>query len=262
MRDSETLDQYVREIQQFVPTTNENTRTHTWSALVVENLRLVLPLAYQYARRSRIDLLDLVQVGNIGLMRAAKTYDPSRAKFSTHATWWIKQAIREAIEQGSSVLTASTEKMQMAFRLQRELHKDPDLSLKDLAQRMNISEENARALFTLTQEVVSLNQTTHENDDESLADTLEADADACNPERVLLGTSSSGLIEEMLAILMPDEQQVIVWRYGLDKKEACTQEEVARRLRIRRERVGLLEARALLKMRRHARVYLLQERSA
>ena len=260
MSELEALTLYGRDIH-HLPFLETDSQGREWQALVEGNLRLVLSVAHRYARRYNIDLLDLVQAGNLGLIRAAQDYDPQRATFSTHAMWWIQSYIRQCVAQELFLLSIPLEKVRFAFRVQKDQQDHPEASLEDIAQRLDASVEEIQACLRLTRGMMSLDQTTHDDDDESLVDRLEADATS-DPEHLVLGLSHTRLLEDFLSILMPDERKVIIWRYGLDHQESLTQEAIARKLSTNRDYVRVLEKRALMKMRRHAQVYQIEQRTA
>jgi len=231
-------------------------------ALVVENLRLVIPIALRYAASSTLPLLDLIQEGNLGLMRAAQDYDPTNSSFSNYATWWIKAFIRLALSRDSTSVTVPVEKAQRVQKIRRYLHDHPDTSLSELADAMELAMDEAVALLALAHGVTSLNTPVLGDDEEAtLADFLEADPDSSNPEQIVFATHHPE-IEKLFSHLLSLEQKVIRLRYGFGGKKPATHEEMARALGINRERVRSVEERAMMKLQRAARLSHRQESSA
>jgi len=254
--------QYRQEMMQHVPHMMSHV-DRDQQTLVVENLRLVVPIAFHYATVSSLPLLDLIQEGNLGLMRAAQDYEPSTSSFSNYATWWIKAFIRLALYRDTTSVTISVEKAQLVQKIRQYLHAHPDVSLSGLAEAMGLSMDEAVALLALAQGVASLDTRVREDDEETtLADFLEADPEASNPESVVMTQATSASIDQLLAVLLKQEREVIELRYGLDGKEPLTQEETGRILHMSRNGVRAAEERAMMKLQRHARVTHFYERIA
>ncbi len=252
--------QYRAELMQYVPQELSHVGRDQ-QALVVENLRLVIPIALRYAASSTLPLLDLIQEGNLGLMRAAQDYDPTNSSFSNYATWWIKAFIRLALSRNSTSVTVPVEKAQQVQKIRRYQQTHPDASLTEIAQAMELTMEDTIALTALATGVASLNKTVLENEEETtLADFLEADPDAYNPESVVIAQATSASLDQLLTILLQKERAVIELRYGWGGKKPLTQEETARVLHITRESVRTTEERAMMKLQRHARVTRFYER--
>jgi len=260
---TEAIDAYVQyrqDIRQFVPQQWSHT-DRDQDALVVENLGLVFPIARRYAAISTLSELDLIQEGNLGLMRAVQDYDP-KYPFTGYAIEWIKSFIRHAVYRHSTSLTVPEYKVQQMHQFRRKQHANPDAPLSQIAEEMELSMQEAIELLTLTQGVASLNTPSREDDDEfTLADTLEANPDEYEPERIVLATHHPE-IEMLLSHLLSLEQEVIRLRYGFGGKKPATHEEIARALRINRERVRSVEERAMMKLQRAARMSALRERTA
>lgn len=251
--------QYRAELMHYVPRelSHVGRDPHT---LVIENLRLVVPIALRYAASSSVPLLDLIQEGNLGLMRAAQDYNSLTSSFSNYATWWIKAFIKLALCHDTTSVTVSVEKAQRVQKIRRHLHDHPDTSLPELAHAMELAMDEAVALLALAQGVTSLNTPVLGDDEEAtLADFLEADPASSNPEQIVFATHQPE-IEKLFSHLLSLEQEVIRLRYGFDGQEPATQEETARALRITRKRVRSVEERAMMKLQRAARLSALRER--
>lgn len=230
--------------------------------LVVENLRLVLPIARRYAYASGMSVLDLVQEGNIGLMRAARNYDPTRSQFSTHATWWIKHFIRQAIYRQATALSMPEEVAMVVQRLRKASREHPDMQAEDLADAMHVPVERIGELVALATDIASLDSATRLDDETTLGDSLIANPDEYEPECVVLAASTSASLDHLLAVLLQKERAVIELRYGWGGKKPLTQEETARVLHITREGVRTTEERAMMKLQRHARITRFSEHIA
>ncbi len=253
--------QYRQEMMRYVPPELSHTGRDP-QTLVVENLRLVVPIALRYAANSSLPLLDLVQEGNLGLMRAAQDYNPTTSSFSNYATWWIKAFIRLALSRDSTSVTVPVEKAQQVQKIRQYQQAHPDAPLSELTEAMGLAMDEAVALLALAQGVASLNTKARDDDEETtLADFLEADPDACNPEQILFA-SHHPEIEELLGHLLRTEQTVIRLRYGLGGKKPLTQEETAHVLHLNRNRVRTMEEHAMMKLQRAARRSHLYENSA
>jgi len=258
---SEAIRQYARDIDEHMhqaPRLSSSTR-HT---LIENNLRLVISIARRYAAISPVPFLDLVQEGNLGLIRATEDFNPEKGAFSTHATWWIKQGIRHAMYRERTLLTVPEYLIQRFQHLRKLQHDHPEWTQEHLAKELKISVATLEDLDHLSIEVASIHNAMKDGEEDStLAETLEAQAEEDNPEAVVLKASLLAVLEQMLDRLTRDERRVIALRYGFDgdDEEAMSLRDIARHLRMSVDRVTGLEQRAMLKMRTHAKMSHLAE---
>ncbi len=223
--------------------------------LVEMNLPLVMTLARRYEGRG-VDLMDLIQEGNLGLLRAAQKFDPSLGvQFSTYAWLLVKQGILSALPQRIASVSTSTytfERVQRLLHLQREMRAETgqEPTLAQLAERMGISVASALALLDMQQGLyaVSLDARIGEHEEDTLANLLEA-GPYQDPEHVALLQIRNEHMQRLLKLLTKAERKVILLRYGILDGEAHTYEEIKRRTHLGIEKVHSLEQRALLKMR-------------
>jgi RNA polymerase primary sigma factor len=221
--------------------------------LTQANLRLVVSIAKRYVRPS-MPLADAIQSGNIGLMRAVERFDYTRGfKFSTYATWWIKQAISRAVAEESRNIRVPTHTMEginRAMRVQRELlqklQREP--TLEEIARELGESATKVAHYFSLAADTTSLDQPTRDDSDVTFADSL-ASPDARDPSDGIEVTDLREAVREILSELAPREQEVMRMRFGLDGAEGATLEEVGQTFNITRERVRQIEVRTLFRLR-------------
>lgn len=226
--------------------------------LIESNLRLVVKLSRRYANRG-LPILDLIEEGNIGLIRAAEKFRADKGcRFSTYATWWIRQALERALMNHSSSVRLPVHVSEDLDKLSRIIDRirrsegiDPDHDR--LAIEMDTKVENIRRLTGLVRTTMSLDQTHGENNDFSLYETL-VDRDSPSPSEQMLDKDRLEVLGKWIGELRPREQEILSQRYGLTDEEPLTLEEIGKLHGVTRERIRQIEMNALKKLRRMATV--------
>lgn len=226
--------------------------------MICSNLRLVVSIAKKYTNTHSLSFLDLIQEGNLGLIKAVERYNPEMGfRFSTYATWWIRQAITRGIADTDRTIRIPVhmgETLRRVMKTAQNMKQESgdSVDVVKLAEKLDLREENVEQAFRVSAHPVSLDAPMGEGDASSLGDLIE-DAEAASPENEAIGASLREALNRQLQTLTERERKVLEMRFGLNDQEPQTLESVGNYFGVTRERIRQIEAKALRKLRHPTR---------
>ncbi len=255
---------YLKEIQKGTLLTAEEERAlaicigkgdeAARARMIESNLRLVVKIAKRYMNRG-LPFLDLIEEGNVGLIKAVERFQVSKeCRFSTYATWWIRQSIERALVNQSRTIRLPvhvSDDINKCLKIVRELvtqlNRDPEP--EEVAEVMGVDPEHVGRLMTLVKKTYSIEHPMGENNDYSLIDTIE-DSNATNPATLIEELNKFAHVSDWLATLPENEQEILELRFGLNDREPQTLDAIGRRFGVTRERIRQIESKSIEKLRR------------
>ena len=226
--------------------------------MLLSNLRLVVSVAKKYNSVNQTPLLDLIQEGNIGLLKAINKFNWRLGfRFSTYAMWWIKQCILKALNEHTRIIRIPTHMSELAKNVSRVRgecvsNNGYEPSIEEIAEMLGIDSDQVYKVYYVAQGTISLDtptSTKSSSDDMTLADLIE-DIDAVNPFQLLEAADKNVAVREILSELSPKEERVIRMRFGIGTNEESTLEDIGNKLGVTRERIRQIETKALLKLKK------------